>query len=482
VVPANTRLAERPDGIPAWDSLSADQRRLAARMMEAFAAQLSYSDHQVGRLIDAIKAAGQLDNTLVIFVQGDNGGSAEGALSGTANNIGTYLNGVPESQDYLLSQIDEIGGPNTLNHFPAGWGWATSAPFRWVKQVASDFGGTRNGMVIAWPERIKKQGEVRSQFHHLIDVMPTILEAAGIRAPQLLNGVVQQPIEGISMAYTFDKAAAPGRHKTQYFALNGTKGIYHEGWFAGTVPERTPWTAFGPGALSEQSRGKPAADRWRLFNADEDFSLATDLAGRYPEKLAELTALWASEAGKYGALAQHGTHPSAKDGRKRFVFHAGAVRIPEAVAPNFHNRSFAVTARVDIPERGSEGVLGTIGGRFGGWGFLVMNNKPVMIGAFSQQPQHQYRIDAARELAPGARTIRFEFDYDGGGPGQGGTGTIFIDGRKVGEGRIERTLPVFYSLTETFDVGRDTGTPVSGDYRIPFEFNGGLEELSVELE
>lgn len=482
VVPRDTQLAARPEGIPAWDSLRPEQRRLYARMMEAFAAQLAYSDHQVGRLLDAIKASGELENTLVIFVQGDNGGSTEGSLQGTANNIGTYLNGVPESEDYLQSRIDDIGGPNTLNHFPAGWGWATSAPFRWVKQVASDFGGTRNGLVISWPGHIKQTGGVRSQFHHLIDVAPTILEAVGIPAPATLNGVSQQPIEGVSMAYSFDAPAAPGRRETQYFALNGTKGIYHQGWFAGNAPARTPWTPFSPGALSEPTRGAEISDRWQLFNIDQDFSLSTDLAARYPEKLKALKVLWTSEAGKYGALTPHGIHPSARDARKRFLFHTGAVRIPEAVAPNFHNKSFAVTARVEVPAGGSQGVLATIGGRFGGWGFLVLDNKPALIGVFSEQPQHRYRIDGDRALTPGQHTLRFEFDYDGGGLGKGGTGRILVDGRLVGEGRIENTLPIFYSLTETFDVGRDTGTPLTDDYRVPFQFEGGLEELSVELK
>jgi arylsulfatase len=482
IVPENTRLTPRPAGIPAWNSLSADQRRLYARMMEAFAAQLSYSDHEVGHLIDAIRDAGQLDNTLIIFVEGDNGGSAEGSLQGTANNIGSYLNGVPESLDYLLSRIDDIGGPKTLNHFPAGWGWATNTPFRWTKQIASHFGGNRNGLVISWPQRIKKTGELRSQFHHLIDVMPTILEATGIAAPAVLNGVPQQPIEGISMAYTFDSATAPGRRKTQYFSIGQTKGIYHEGWFASTTPMRMPWTPWPPGSLGEDTHGLRQGEHWELYHIDEDFNQATDVAARYPEKLKEMQALWKSEAGKYGALETHGIHHSARDERSTFVFHAGAVRIPEAVAPDFHNRSFAVTAEIEVPQQGAEGVIATIGGRFGGWGFLVMHNKPVLIGAYSEQPQHKYRIASDTALAPGKRTVRFEFAYDGGGFGKGGEGRISVDGKTVAEGRIEHTLPVIYSLTETFDVGRDTGTPVIDDYQLPFAFTGAVDVLKVDLQ
>jgi arylsulfatase len=486
VVPANTRLTPRPKEIPAWESLSPDQKRLYARMMEVYAGALAHSDHHIGRVIDAIAGTGELDNTMIIYIQGDNGASAEGTLQGTTNEVATAANGVTEDLPYLLSMIDKLGGPETYNHYPVGWAHAMDSPLQWTKQVASHFGGTRNGAIISWPSRIKAKGEVRSQFHHIIDIAPTICEAVGITAPASIDGVEQKPIEGTSMVYTFDDANAPERHTTQYFEMMGNRAIYHDGWMASTTPLRLPWITTGV-------EPNPDDFKWELYRVAEDFSQANDLAAKNPEKLKELQAIFDAEAKKYNVYPLDSTfaervdpaiRPSLTRGRNVFTYYAGMVRIPEGTTPDVKNKSYSISAEVEIPEGGASGVLATQGGRFGGWGLLVLDGRPVFVHALSNQSRHKYRVTSERKLSPGKHTVRFDFAYDGGGIGRGGTGTLSVDGQTVAEGKIERTVGRRFSLDETFDVGEDTGTPVVEDYadKMPFRFTGKLDRLTIELK
>jgi arylsulfatase A-like enzyme len=485
IVPANTQLTKRPEGIPAWDSLSPDQKRLYAHMMEVYAGALSYADNQIGRLLDELRESGQLENTLVFFIMGDNGASAEGSMQGTTNELATAANGATETLPYLLSVMDQLGGPLTYNHYPVGWAHATDSPMQWTKQVASHFGGTRNGMVISWPARIKDNGGIRSQFSHVIDIVPTIYEAAGITPPTVMDGVQQKPIEGTSLVYTFDNANAPTRHTTQYFELVGNRGIYKDGWMASTTPLRLPWVSAG-------FEPNPDDFKWELYNINEDFSQANNLAEKNPNKLKELQDAFDVEAKKYNvypldssfaARGAPGIRPSLTSGRSEFTYYPGMVRIPEGSAPNFKNTSWTLAAEVTIPEDGANGVLATIGGRFGGWALLMQDNKPQFAYALSNQPQHKFRVASDLPIPAGNHVVRFNFKYDGGF-GKGATGTVFVDGKQVAEGRIPQTVPIRFSLDETFDIGEDTGTPVVEDYvnKMPFAFTGTLKKFVVILE
>jgi arylsulfatase len=487
-VPAGTKLTPRPKEIPAWDSLTADQKKLYARMMEVYAACLAYCDYNIGRVIQAVKDTGELDNTLIIYVMGDNGASGEGTLQGLSNEVGVAANGVEETVPYLLSVMEELGGPHHYNHYPVGWAHAMDTPFQWTKQVASHFGGTRNGLVISWPARIKQAGQVRSQFCHIIDIVPTILEAVGAKEPTMLNGVRQTPIEGTSLVYTFDDAKASTRHNTQYFEMLCNRGIYHDGWMASTSPMRLPWAKVEPGAAGAD----PDDFTWELYNIAEDFSQSHNIAAQNPDKLKELQAIFDQEAKKYHVYPLDATfaeradvsiRPSLTRGRDTFTYYPGTFRVPEGSAPDTKNRSFTVTAEVEIPEGGASGVLATQGGRFGGWALLLMDGKPQFVYAFSNQSQHKYRVASGQKLAAGKHTIKFDFKYDGGGYGRGGVGTLSVDGKQAAQAKIERTIPVRFSLDETFDVAKDTGTPVIEDYadKMPFEFSGVVNKVVIEL-
>ena len=486
IVPPNTQLTKRPEQLPAWDSLSADQKRLYARMMEVYAGALSHADHEIGRLIDAVQATGQLDNTILIYIMGDNGASAEGTLQGTSNEVAVNANGVQESVPFLLSIIDQLGGPTTYNHYPVGWAHAMDAPMQWTKQVASHFGGTRNGMAIAWPVRIKDKGAIRSQFCHVIDIVPTLYEAIGIKPPKVLDGVKQKPIEGTSLVYTWNSPSAPTRHTVQYFEMFGNRAIYKNGWMASTTPLRLPWVNVG-------SDPSPDDFKWELYNINDDFSQAKNLAASNPTKLKELQAAFDVEAKKYNVYpldssfaerADPAIRPSLTRGRNEFTYYPGMVRIPEGSSPNFKNKSFAVAAEINVPAGGASGVLATLGGRYGGWALLIQDGKPEFAYALSNQPEHKWRIISPAPIAAGDHTVRFSFKYDGGGIGKGGDGTLFIDGKQVAQGRIERTIPVRFSLDETFDIGEDTGTPVIETYvdKMPFRFTGTLKKVVVVLE
>jgi arylsulfatase A-like enzyme len=488
VVPEGTKLTARPKEIPAWDSLSDDQKKLYAHMMEVYAACLSYCDSNIGRVIQAVEDSGELDNTLIIYIQGDNGASGEGTLQGLSNEVGVVANGVPESLEYLLSIMNDLGGPLYSNHYPVGWAHAMDTPFQWTKQVASHFGGTRNGLVISWPKRIKKTGEVRSQFCSVIDIAPTILEAAGVKEPTMINGVKQTPIEGFSLVYSFDDAKAPTHHKTQYFELVANRGVYQDGWMANTMPLRLPWAKVALDAPTPS----PDDFKWELYHIAEDFSQSNNLAAKNPAKLKELQALFEVEAKKYNVYpldasfaerADIRLRPSLTRGRSTFTYYPGTIRVPEGAAPDLKNKDYTITAEVEIPEGGAEGVLATQGGRFGGWSLLLNGGKPEFAYAFSNQKQHKYRVASKDKLAADKHTIKFDFKYDGPGMGKSGTGTLSVDGKQVAQGKIERTIPIRISGDETFDVGEDTGTPVVEDYvdKMPFKFTGVLKKVVIEL-
>jgi arylsulfatase len=481
VVPPETKLAPKPAAIKDWTALSADEKKLFARQMEVFAGYGEYADTEIGRLIGAIEDLGQLDNTLVFYIVGDNGASAEGGMVGLYNEM-TYFNGVPETVAAILKHYDELGGPTTYGHYAAGWAVAGDTPFTWTKQVASSYGGTRNGMAIHWPKGIKAQREVRSQWHHVIDIAPTILEAAGLPEPKTVNGIPQKPIEGVSLAYTFADAKAPSRHTVQYFEIFGNRAIYQDGWLAGTV-HRAAWE-FQPRKTLEN-------DTWELYDTRNDFSLANDLAAKNPEKLREMQALFLQEAVKYSVLplddrvlertnAALVGRPSLMAGRTSLALYPGMTGMSENVFINLKNHSHAVTAEVEIPKSGANGVLLAQAGRFGGWSLYVKDGKPTY--TYNWLGLQRYTVTAAQPLAPGKATVRFEFAYDGGGPGKGGKATLFVNGKQVATGRIERTQCCFYSADEGTDVGADEGTPVTEAYKPPFKFTGKISKVTVELK
>jgi len=492
IVPADTVLTPRPAQIPAWDSLSADQKKVFARMMEVYAAAVAQADDEIGHIFDALQESGQLDNTLIIYIEGDNGASAEGTLQGTTNEMGEGAP-EPESLPFLLSMMDKLGSDQTYNHYPVGWAHAMDTPFQWTKQVASHFGGTRNGMCLSWPNRIKARHEIRSQFSHVIDIAPTILEAVGVQAPLILNGVTQKPMDGVSMVYTFDHAKAPTRHTTQYFEIAGNRGLYQDGWMASTTPLRLPWQVTG-------IEPDPDDFPWELYNVSQDFSQSNNLAKQNPKKLQDLEALFLIEAAKYNVLpidssfadrANPAIRPNLNRGRTHYTYYPGMIRIPEASAPDIKNKSFRITADVEIPQGGADGVIVTQGGRFGGWGLLLLDHKPMFAYAFSNQDgdkypyqrKYKFRITGADPVAPGKHTIVFDFAYGGGGIGKGGNGTLTVDGKTVAEGRIALTQPLRFSLDESFDVGQDTGTPVIDEYdsKMPFKFTGTLNKVEIDL-
>ncbi len=480
LVPANTKLTERSPGIPAWDSLDADHKMVAAHMMEVYAAALSHADYQMGRVLDVIEALGELDNTLVIYIQGDNGASAEGGPQGLLNEM-TFFNAIPEDFKDVLARMNELGGPNTFNHYPIGWAHAMDTPFQWTKQIASHFGGTRNGLVISWPARIKDKGGIRTQFHHVIDIAPTILEAVGVEAPSVLNGVPQKPLEGVSMVYSFDDAKAPSTHRTQYFEMLGNRAVYNDGWVAATTPPTPPWVSV-PGRVNVLDY------KWELYRVTDDFSEANNLADKEPVKLREMQDRFWVEAAKYNVLPLDNSkverldtanRPSLTRGRSLFTYYPGQVRIPEGAAPDMKNKSFKLAASVVIPEDGANGMLITQGGRFAGWAFYVLNGNPIF--CYNLAGVERYTISGKGKLPSGKHVLMVDFKYDGPGIGKGGMAVLTVDDKPVGEGRLARTLPFRMSLDETLDCGEDTGTPVSEDYHVPFKFTGTLNEVIVRI-
>ncbi len=483
VVPPGTKLAPKPEAIKDWDRLSAEEKKLFARQMEVFAGFAEQTDYEIGRLVDAIAGMGQLENTLIFYILGDNGASAEGGMNGLFNEM-TYFNGVEETVQDVLKHYDELGGPTTYGHYAAGWAVAGDAPFTWTKQIASSYGGTRNGMVIHWPKGIKGKGEIRSQWHHVIDIAPTILEAAGLPEPKAVNGIPQTPIEGVSMLYSFSDARAKDRRQTQYFEIFGNRAIYHDGWLAGTV-HKAPWEPKPRTALEN--------DTWELYDTRSDFSLANDLAKKDPAKLKEMQELFLKEAEKHTVLpiddrsiervnpALAG-RPDLMAGRTSLTVYEGMIGMSENVFINTKNRSHTITAEVTIPEGGASGVILAQAGRFGGWSLYMKNGRPTY--TYNFLGLKRFTIAAKDTVPAGKATIRFEFAYDGGGLGKGGLGTIFVNGKKVAQGRIDQTQPMIFSADEGADVGEDGETPVTEDYGVPapYRFTGKIGKITIDLK
>ena len=484
LVPADTKLTERSRGIPAWDSLDAEQKQLYAYMMEIYAGYLSQTDYNAGRVLDAIQQLGQMDNTLVIYICGDNGASGEGMIQGSLNEM-AMMNMILEDYKEVLKHKDDLGTWKTHNHYPVGWAHAMNAPFQWVKAMPSHYGGTANGTVISWPARIKDKGGIRPQWHHVIDIVPTLLEVSGIEQPSVVNGVAQKPIEGVSMAYTFDRPDAPSTRHTQYFEVFGHRAIYHDGWVACTTPP------YG-GTWEDQTKfvrvDVISGYKWELYHVADDFSEAINLVDEYPDKLRELQLLFYAEAAKYSVLPldDSGTEridptnrPSLTRGHPEFTYFGTVARIPEGAAPDIKNKSFRITADVVLPKGNEQGMVVTQGGLSGGYALMFENGKPIF--HYNMANVVHYNIAAKDSLTPGKHTVVFDFKYDGGGIGKGGTGTISVDGKQVGQGRIDRTTPLRFSIDETFDVGEDTGTPVNLDYDVPFKFTGQIEKVVINL-
>jgi len=483
VVPAGTKLANKPTDIKDWSALSADEKKLFARQMEVYAGFGEQTDHEIGRYIDTIAEMGQLDNTLVFYVVGDNGTSAEGGLIGLFNEM-TYFNGVPETVADQLKHYDEWGGPSTYPHMAAGWAVAGDTPFMWTKQVASNFGGTRNGLVVSWPKGIKAKNQLRSQFHHVIDIAPTVLEAAHLPEPKSVNGTVQAPIEGVSMVYSFDNAKAADRHTRQYFEMFGNRAIYDDGWFAATI-HKTPW---GKGPLHPLTE-----DVWELYDTRNDFSLANDLAAKNPQKVKELQALFLEEAKKYRVLpiddrllerinAATAGRPDLMGGRKTLSLYDGMTGMSENVFINIKNRSHTISADLTLPTAAVTGTILCQGGRFGGWSLYMSGGKPAY--TYNYLGLEMLQVVSSKAAAAGKTIVRFEFAYDGGGMGKGGTATLYLNGDKVGEAKFPHTQGFAFSADETSDVGIDDATPVVESIGSGHKsrFTGTIDKVTVTLK
>ena len=487
IIPADAVLNPFTNDYQKWDELNTDEKRIAARGMEAYAAALAHADYQVGRVIDAIEEMGELENTLVIYIMGDNGSSAEDPTGiGMTSEIATMGNKVADRPEYMLENLDEFGGMWFENHYSHSWAHAMNTPFQWDKKIASHLGGSRTGMALMWGDRIKDPGAVRSQFGHVNDIVPTILEAASLPEPETINGFKQVPMNGKSLLYTLNNPDAPEQHKTQYFEVIANQGIYHDGWIANSTPKRLPWEGRGP------SNPDPFNDyEWELYNLREDFSQSKNLAKENPEKLEELRAIFISEAKKnqvfplddrYIERADPANRPEPNRGRKEFVYYDGTFRIPEGAAVSVKNTSFKITAKLFIPEGGAEGMIITQGGWFAGWGLMLLEGKPTFKYSLSHYPEHKHTIKGKNVLPAGDHTLVADFDYEGGGVGKGATVTLLLNGEEVAKGNIPATVPTRFSMTEGLDVGRDAGLPLTKDYDVPFRFTGKIGKVVVTLE
>ncbi|WP_205195146.1 arylsulfatase [Chitinophaga sp. Cy-1792] len=475
VIPSDTKLTSRPKEIPAWSSLSADQKKIAERLMEAFAAYTAQTDYEIGKILDALQNIGQLENTLVICEIGDNGSSMEGSLNGLFNEM-LGLNGLQEDPATVLKHLDEIGGPKSYNHIPVGWAWAMNTPFQWGKQIASHLGGTRNPLVISWPGHITDVGGVRSQFHHVIDIVPTILDVAHIQQPEEVNGVKQKPIEGVSMVYTFKDAGATSPRKTQYFEMFGNRALYNDGWIATCRHGRLPWENQGSYSFDK--------DVWELYDLDHDFSESNNLASQNPQKLKELQDMFWVEAKKYNVLplddrfierADPTLRPSLIEGVTKFTYYPGTVRVAENSSPNIKNKSHTITASLN---KTGDGVIVAAGGTVAGYALYVKGGK--LIYDYNYFSNTHYIVTSTQILPPGPCIVKMEFNYEGGGVGKGGTVTLYLNNKKIGQGRVDKTVFGRFSADETFDVGEDLGSPV-GDYSAPFTFRGSIGKVDIDL-
>lgn len=496
VIPASAKLTPWPDELKTWDKLNDAEKKLFIRQAEVYAAYLAYTDHEIGRVIQAVEDIGELDDTLIIYISGDNGASTEGSPIGTPNEVAQFNTVEVPVGAQLLKYYRDWGSEKTYNHMAVGWAWAFNTPFRWAKQVASHFGGTRQGMCVAWPARIKDAGGVRNQFHHMIDVAPTILEVCKIAAPVTVDGIKQRPIEGVSMAYTFDaeSAAAPTRRRTQYFEMFGNRGIYHDGWYANTRPISPPWNL---GATPDPD--VVGSYQWELFNLEEDWTQSRDLAAEHPQKLKQLQAVFMEEAEKYRVFPLDNSlatrmvtpRPSTTAGRDEFVYRSKLTGIPSGSAPNLLATSYKIKAEIDVPEGKCAGVVATQGGRFGGWSLYLVDGKPTFVWNLLDLKRERWQSETP--LAPGKHVIEFDFNYDGlgfatlafnshSGLGLGGTGKLLIDGEVAESHKVEHTIPVILQWDETFDIGSDTGTSADDEfYQSPFVFNGGIDKLTIKL-
>ena len=490
VVPATAKLTPWPEELPRWDSLSLLQKKLYARQAEVYAGYTAYTDYEIGRVIQAVEDMGKLDDTLIIYIDGDNGTSPEGTLSGTYNQMTAY-NGILDVPEPLqLLHYEDWGSAATYPHMAVAWSWAFDTPFKWTKQVASHFGGTRQGMAISWPGHIKDPGGIRHQFHHIIDIVPTILEATGIKAPQQVDGIVQKPIEGVSMAYTFDaaNANAASTRKTQYFEMAGNRGIYSDGWYANTHPPVPPWQL--------NAKFPDVNDyRWELYNLMEDYSQNDDLAAKMPDKLKQMQALFRQEAEKYGVLPLDNSQfaraiaprPSAVAGQTVFTYFGENAGIPTGNSPSILNKSFTITAEIEVPKSGGNGMIVTEGGRFGGYALYLLKGKPVFVYNLLDLKRSRWEggVGGAdwlgKSLSAGKHTIVFDFKYDGPGIAKGGTGVLKVDGKDLATLKVEHTIPFLLPPDETFDVGVDTRTAVDSSYEIPFRFDGKINKLTFNL-
>jgi len=492
IMPQNAQLTAWPNSLPTWDTLALEQKELFIRQADVFAAYLAYTDHEIGRVIQAVEDLGELDNTLIIYISGDNGASAEGMINGTPNEFTTF-NGVPVPVEAQYLWYPFWGSDQTFPHFAAAWAWAFDTPFQWTKQVASHFGGTAQGVCMSWPGHIHDVGGIRRQFHHVIDIVPTILEATGIVAPETINGIAQRPIDGVSMAYTWDAAHAnaPSRRTTQYFEMLGNRAIYHEGWVAATTPVTIPWelnTKTPPDVIDGY--------RWELYNVTDDPTQSNDLASQMPAKVKELQDLFDKEAAQHdvfpldnSTLARFLTpRPSLTAGRTQFTYSGTLANVPASAAPHILQRSYQITADIDVPRGGAEGMIVTQGGRFGGYG-LYLTHGFVELG--KSRPIFLYNLLNLKrtvwtgpELKPGPHTIIFEFELDSAAPGSGGTGRLIVDGKEVDKKRLENGTPIMFPEDETFDVGMDTRSGVAlveHRYDPPFRFTGAINQLKFDL-
>jgi len=499
VIPQDAKLTPWPDQLlKTWDKATDEEKKLYIRQADVYAAYLAYTDHEIGRVIQAVEDMSKLDNTLIIFISGDNGASAEGSPNGTPSEV-LQVNGIEMPVVEQMKFYDAWGTDRAYNHMAAPWAWAFDTPYKWTKQVPSFFGGTRQGMAISWPARITDKGGIRSQFHHVIDIVPTILDATGIPAPLMVDGIAQKPIEGVSMAYTFDKANAdaPTKHRTQYFEMMGVQGLYNDGWMLSAVPVRPPWQLLGGAAIHDPA----SAYKFELYDVQHDWTQYTDVAAANPAKVREMTALMFAEFAKYQVLPLDASaatrlvapRPSLTAGRRVFTYTGEPVDgIPGSTAPNVLNTSYTITADIDVPQGGADGMIVTHGGRFGGYGMYLLKGKPIF--TWNVLDLKRVRWEGTEALTPGKHTIEYDFKYDGlgfatlafnnmSGIGRPGTGTFKIDGKVVSTQTMDRTIPLILPWDETFDIGSDTGTPVDDqDYQVPFPFTGKISKLTIAVE
>jgi len=498
VIPADTQIEPWPTNIlKNWDDCTPDEKKLFIKQVEVFAAYVAYDDYEIGRVIQAVQDMGKLDNTLIIYINGDNGTSAEGGPIGTPNEV-AFFNGVPVPVDVQLAKYYDVWGTEkTYNHMSAGWSWAFDTPFTWFKQNASRLGGIRQGMCVAWPGHIKDAGALRQQFCHVVDVVPTILEVTGISAPEYVDGIKQAPIEGTSFAYTFDKANAgtPSRHTTQYFEMMGQWALYHDGWMLSTKVNRAPWEAFGPANTDPLNN-----QVLQLYNLDKDFSQSQDMAAQYPDKVKELKQMFIGEAKKYEVFPMDASvaarivapRPNITAGRTEFVYTHPMTGLPQGDSPMLLDASYTITADIDVPEGGAEGMIVTSGGRFAGYGFYLLKGKPVFL--WNLIDLKRVKWEGPDALTPGRHTVEFDFKYDGlgvgtlafnnfSGLGRPATGVLKVDGKEVATQTMERTLPMILQWDESFDIGSDTLTGVNDeDYQPPFPLTAKLDKLTIKVD